>query len=198
MNGLTSGATPQGKFVATAINSANDTQSIFINDNRPTAITEPTTITGNYQAQYKVTFSQTGLQSDAQGTILTISNIPESYSELANIAWVANGTKIAFSYNASVATSTSNKIYSLTNVNTESPVVINKPTLIQANYQEENSTSLYVYLEFSLVMLAIFIAAVSALRYRNQRIKKQKSLNEPANVVINKSKRSIQDRTKSG
>jgi hypothetical protein len=180
---VNSGATAQGNFVPDYANFSNDTKCIFTTDNRTSAITEPTTITGNYQTQYKVTFNQFGLQPDAQGTILTISNIPKNYSEIANIAWVDNGTQITFSYKASIATPMTNKIYSLASVNIESPVIINKPTLIQANYQAQYSTSLYVYLEFSLVMLAIFITAVSVLRYRNQRIKRQRSLNEIANAL---------------
>ncbi len=177
---VSSGSTAHGNFVPSTVNSSNDTQCLFLNDNRTSFITSPTTIIGNYQTQYKVTFNQTGIESDAKGTILTISGMPEVYSEVAHTTWVDKGTQLIFSFNVSVPSTIANKQYTLSSVNVDSPIIINKPTLIQGNYQAEYSTSLYAVVEVLLIILAIFIAVVSAARYRSQRIKKQQNLNEPA------------------
>ena len=172
------GGTAQGKFVPTVVNSANNTQCLFLNDNRTQSITQPTTITGEYQTQYKITFNQTGVQSDAKGTIVTISDIPEDYSQLANINWVDNGTQLTFSFEAKVATTSANKVYSLTSVNASSPVTIEKPTYIQGTYKAQNSSSLYTILEFALIIFAFITVSVSLLTYRRRRKKKALNLNE--------------------
>ena len=179
---VNSGAAAQGKFVPSAVNSGNNTQCLFLNDNRTQSITQPTTVTGKYNTQYKVTFIQNGILSDAKGTILTILGIPEDYSKLANITWVNNGTQLTFAFNSTVESTIANKLYTLTGTNATSPITIHMPTLIEGNYQVENNTPLYTVLEIALIILAIFLAAISAARYRSRRLRKQKNLNEPANV----------------
>ena len=184
---VNSGAAAQGTFVSTVVNSANDIQCLFLSDNRTQSITEPTMITGKYQTQYKVTFNQTGMQSDAKGTIVTVSGIAEDFSQLAKVSWMNSGTQLTFSFEAKVATTSVNKVYSLTGVNASSPIMIDTPTLIQGNYKAQNSSSLYTILAFAAIFFVILVTIVQLLGYRRRRKKKLLSINETASPQLNKS-----------
>jgi hypothetical protein len=59
-------------------------------------VTAPTTITGNYQTQYQVTFSQTGLGSDFTGTIVTIDGNYYGVTGLPVLFWWDNGSSHSF------------------------------------------------------------------------------------------------------
>ncbi len=163
------GAAAQGNFTPTVVNSANDVQCLFVSDNRTQSITEPTTITGKYQTQYKVTLNQSGVKSDAKGTILAVSGIPEEYSQLADVRWVDNGTQLTFSFEATVSSTTANKQYVLTSVNASSPIVIVEPTLILGSYKAQYNTTLITVLESMLILFAIILTAAAILRYRRRR-----------------------------
>ena len=52
---VTSGGSAVGVFTSTV--SGSGTRCLFVSDNRPSAITAPSTITGTYQTQYQVTFA---------------------------------------------------------------------------------------------------------------------------------------------
>jgi hypothetical protein len=64
----------------------------------PIAVTEPTTITGNYKKQYQVTFSQTGVSSDFTGTVVTVDGTDYSYATLPASFWWDSGSSHAFSF----------------------------------------------------------------------------------------------------
>ena len=165
-------------FPALAANEANDTQCIFLNDDRPAVITAPTTITALYQTQYKVTFNQTGIDSDATGTIITISNHPESYSTLPAIMWINNHDTISFTYETTIDTTSANKQYTLTDTNATSPLTITAPTLVQGTYKPQFSTSLFTVLEFALIFFAIILLLLLILAWRRRRKKKQQEENK--------------------
>jgi hypothetical protein len=167
------GTAAKGTFSPTIANQANDTQCIFVKDNRPSTITQPTLITGIYQTQYAVNFSQNGLETDAVGTVLTILGIEKDYSQLANITWVNNGTQVTFSFANTVASTIANKLYTLTGINATSPLTIDAPTLIQANYQPQYSASLFTLAEFALIIFALLLLLLLLLAWRRRRKKKQ-------------------------
>jgi hypothetical protein len=177
---VNAGSAAQGKFPSTVANSADNTQCVFLSDNRPQSITAPTKITGTYQTKYKVTFSQTGISSDAKGTILTVLSTPENYSQLADTSWYNNGTQLTFSFKAAVSTTNANKQYTLTGVNATSPLVIDVSTAIQGSYKTQLSTSLYLIFIIVLIIFAITTAALLMLRSRGINKKKQQNLNEAA------------------
>ena len=178
---VVAGAAAQGKFVPSMLDSSGSTQCLFLNDNRTQVIAQPTTINGNYQTQYKVTFTQTGIESDVKGAIVTIFGNAKSFSQLATTLWVNDLATVNFTFENNIPSTIENKVYTLTGTNATSPITINTPTLINGNYRAEYSTSLYTYLGFALIFLVIFLVVVSLVRYRSRRMKKQRSLNEPAN-----------------
>ncbi|MGA3192016.1 MAG: hypothetical protein ABSD73_05815 [Candidatus Bathyarchaeia archaeon] len=75
----------------------------------------------NGPPSYSVTFNQSGLGSDASGTVVTINSTTKTYSLLPNITTVTSGDSLTFSYAATVS-STQGKQYVLTGVNATSPL----------------------------------------------------------------------------
>lgn len=159
---------------------AQDTRYSFIGDDRPETITQPTLITANYVTQHKVTFQQNGVLSDAQGTIVTVAGIPSGYSKLPHTLWVDNGTQLSFSFASLLSNMLADKLYSLTEVNATSPIVIDEPTLIQGSYVAQDSTSLSILLVFIVVSFVVALVAVSILGYRGQRMKKEQAIDASA------------------
>jgi len=165
------GTAAKGTFNLSITNMANDTRCILTQDNRPSAITQPTQITATYQTQYIVNFNQSGIESDAAGTILTILGIEKEYSQLANLTWVNKGASLTFSFADSVTSTVADKTYALTEVNATSPVTIDSPTLIQATYEAQYS--LYTITLAALLIFLLILLLLLLLAWRRRRNKKQ-------------------------
>jgi hypothetical protein len=87
----------------------------YTGTNNPATVTMngPVTETASWAHQWQVTFQQTGLGSDASGTVLTVGTNTYNYSQLPLTGiWVNNGT--AYSYSSTVSAGT--KRYVLTGV----------------------------------------------------------------------------------
>jgi cell division septation protein DedD len=70
-----------------------------------TPVTGNSTVTGNYVTQYQVSFSQTGISSDAgTSTVLTVGSTNYTYDALPTNIWVDSGT--TFSWASTVAGTT--------------------------------------------------------------------------------------------
>jgi len=59
---------------------------------------KPKTVTANYVKQYKITFEQTGVDSDYTGTILTVDGNDYDYSSLPVSFWWDEGSTHTFAY----------------------------------------------------------------------------------------------------
>ena len=180
---VSTGTAATGTFPSEVTTASSDTRSSLVSDNRPTTITQPTTITANYQTQYKVTFSQTGIESDATGTIAKIFGDQKDYSQIANTTWVNSGAVATFSFEANIASTTSDKQYTLSGVNATSPLTIDMPTTIQGAYQPVFSNSLYTVAEAGLILLALIILALLLLAFYRRR-KKTITASASANGAI--------------
>ncbi len=67
-----------------------------------TAVSGASTVTGNYVTQYQVSFTQTGITSDAgSNTVLTLGEVAYAWNTLPSSAWVDSGT--TFSWSSPVA-----------------------------------------------------------------------------------------------
>ena len=98
-------------------------------------VDEPETITGSYCTQYRVTFGQSGLDSTASGTILTVNGSGKSFSSLPYSFWADNGSSVTYSYNSPVSTSYANKRFRLNTVTgPTSPFTVTGPTTVTGNY----------------------------------------------------------------
>ncbi len=96
----------------------------------------PNSITGEYCTQLKVTFLQTGLDSSAQGTVVTINGTLFSSSEVPFEDWVKSGSTLEYSYSNIVLSSTTNKQFQKTTVTgPTSPITVTGTTSVIGNYK---------------------------------------------------------------
>ncbi|MGA2309378.1 MAG: hypothetical protein ABSG57_07505, partial [Candidatus Bathyarchaeia archaeon] len=64
----------------------------------PATVTGTMTITGNYQIQYQITFGQTGVGTDATGTVLTVDSNTYVVSTLPVSFWWDSGSSHSFAF----------------------------------------------------------------------------------------------------
>jgi hypothetical protein len=102
----------------------------------PFVVTGPVTITGSYCIQYKVTFTHTGLDATASGTVVTVKGNPKAYSDLPYIAWFDSGTSITYSYTDPVLSATSGKRFRLiSTTGPGSPFTVSGSVTVTGNYK---------------------------------------------------------------
>jgi len=98
-------------------------------------VTGPATITGSYCPQYLVTFGQSGLDSTATGTVVTVNGTAKTFSGLPYNFWVDSGSSVTYSYNSPVSTSYSDRRFRLNTVTgPTSPFTVSGPTTVTGNY----------------------------------------------------------------
>ena len=90
-------------------------------------------ITFNWQLQYQATFSHTGLDSSAQGTVVTVAGTPVSYGSLPYSIWVNNSASVSFTYATTIPSSNSGEQFALSS-GVSSPVTVNSPVSISDSY----------------------------------------------------------------
>jgi hypothetical protein len=96
------------------------------------------TVVGNYLTQYQVTFGQTGLDSTAAGTIVTVNETANIFSDLPYIMWVESGSLVTYSYNDMVLSSESGRRFNLTGITgSASPITVSEATTVTGNYQKQ-------------------------------------------------------------
>ena len=100
----------------------------------PLVVSTPITVTGTYKTQYQVTFSTTGLSTDAKGPNST-STSPQ---------WVDSGTSLPFSYVDIVSSSIQGKQYVLSGETATSPLTITGPATTTATYVTQYQVSFAV------------------------------------------------------
>jgi uncharacterized repeat protein (TIGR02543 family) len=101
--------------------------TVFMNANH--------TATAHYILQYSVVLNQTGLSSDATGTVVTVNGNPETYNALPFTLWTDNGTSVTYSYSSSISSSISGKQFRLAGVvGPHSPITVTGPATVTGNY----------------------------------------------------------------
>ena len=78
-------------------------KDVLVGDDRPTTITDPTTITTTYDTYYWVTFRQTGLDIAASGTVLSYQIdggglVSLGYTNLPSGYWIKSGSIVTYTY----------------------------------------------------------------------------------------------------
>jgi len=103
--GLTSGNVSGGTGTQHAFTSwGSDASGTNYAQSNPITMSGPMTATANWQTQYQVTFTQTGLDSDADSDIvLTLAGTPYGWSNLPSNYWVNSGSIFAWTINVSVS-----------------------------------------------------------------------------------------------
>jgi uncharacterized repeat protein (TIGR02543 family) len=98
-------------------------------------IANPGTVTGDYKAQYQVTFDQSGLDADATGTVVTIGgSITKTRAQLPFTDWFDSGT--TYSYADPVSSTISGKRYVKTGITGPASPLSTSGTVI-GNYKTQ-------------------------------------------------------------
>ncbi len=166
---VNSAAQTTGAFITSVTNAVGNIKCNFIGDDRPKTINAPTTITGAYKTQFLVTFNQNGLPSGATGMILSILGDAKTYEQLTNTTWVNAGDAITFAYTSTVKSSNSTRQYTLTSTNASSPLIINEPTTIQANYKLQVASSAGLNILPALLSIPLLVLVSGGLILASRR-----------------------------
>ena len=101
----------------------------------PLTIAGPVNVTGNFVTQYLATFTQTGLDSTATGTVVVVNGNAKTYGSLPYSLWVDSGGSVTFLYTSPVPSSVSGKQFRLASVvGPSSPLIITGPVTVTGNY----------------------------------------------------------------
>jgi len=110
----------------------------------PITVSASTTVTGNYVTQYSVTFSQTGLDSTATGTVVTVNESAKTYSDLSFTTWVDSGSSVTYSYNDVVLSSVAGKRFKQVSVTgSTSPITVTNSVTVTGNYKTQYQVTFY-------------------------------------------------------
>ena len=88
----------------------------------------------NYYKQYKVTFAQSGLDSTATGTVVTVSGTAVTYSSLPYSVWVNSGSSVTFTWTSPVTSGTTGKQFRLSSSSQTSPYTVSGAVTITGTY----------------------------------------------------------------
>ena len=103
-----------------------------------TNVTAASTITGNYIVQWAQTFTQSGLDTDATGTVVTVDGTPKEFTDLLFTTFVDAGTTVAYSYTNLVTSSATGKKYRLDSVTGPATgYVVGGANTITGNYKAQ-------------------------------------------------------------
>jgi len=128
------------------VDHGNGTRRVFTNwsgdasgtnyaQSNPITMNGPKTAIANWKTQYLVTFDQTGLSSDAIGTVVTVDSVSKAFGDLPFSKWLDNGNTVAYSYENYVSSSIIGKRYRLASVTgPSSPFAVLAPTTVIGNY----------------------------------------------------------------
>ena len=103
-----------------------------------TNVTAASTITGNYIVQWAQTFTQSGLDTDATGTVVTVDATPKEFTDLLFTTFVDAGATVAYSYTNLVTSSDTGKKYRLDSVTGPATgYVVGGANTITGNYKAQ-------------------------------------------------------------
>jgi len=95
------------------------------------------TATAHYIFQYQVTFAQTGLDSTASETVVTVNGVPITFGEFNYRIWVDKNGVATYFY-SNVSSTTAGKRFILTGVTgPASPITVANPVTVTGNYKTQ-------------------------------------------------------------
>jgi len=101
----------------------------------PITVSASSTVTGSYVVQWRVTFTHSGLDASATGTVVTVDTGGMQYGSLPYSKWVNNGATVIYAYTNPVSSSTTGKRFNLTSITgSSSPVVVTSSITVTGNY----------------------------------------------------------------
>jgi hypothetical protein len=110
--------------------STNPSDNILMN--------EPKTVTANWKTQYQVTLGETGLDSAATGTVVTVDGSAKTSSDLPFSKWVDSGSSVTYTYADLVTSSVSGSQFKLSSVTGPvSSITVSGATSVTASYKTQ-------------------------------------------------------------
>jgi hypothetical protein len=110
------------------------------NPHASATVNAPLTLTANYETQYQVTFTQTGVSCDFKGTVLTVDGVSYSEAQLSVSLWFNAGSTHSFAYQSPLVVTANAKRYvwastsGLSKGQSSSSLMINGPGSVTAAY----------------------------------------------------------------
>jgi hypothetical protein len=139
------GATSYATLNVGIVDLGNATRKVFTSWNgdasganyaqsNPITMSGPKTAVANWKTQYAITFTHSGLDNSASGTVVTANGTPVSYPQLPYAIWADVSSSVTYSY-GNVSSSTPNKRFAITGVSgPSSPITITGPLTVTGNY----------------------------------------------------------------
>jgi hypothetical protein len=115
------------------VNSGERYVLLTVNETSPLTVSGAETVTGTYVTQYYVTFSESGLDGTATGTVVTVNGSALTYSGLPYSLWVNNSDSVVFGY-ANVSSNVSGERFTIVSVNSTSPLVVTGSVTVTGSY----------------------------------------------------------------
>ena len=100
----------------------------------PITVTSHEEVVGQYNFGWRITFTTVGLDSSANGAVLTVEGVQLTYGDLPYEHWATQGTLVTFTYQPLVQSTTADKRFNLTVVNSSSPLTISSSMAIVGSY----------------------------------------------------------------
>jgi hypothetical protein len=93
------------------------------------------TVKANYKTQYNVTFAQTGLDSNASGTVVMVNGSAKTFSDLPFQQWYDSSDTVNYTYAFIVNSTEEGMQFRLDNVTgPASPITVTEPITVMAYY----------------------------------------------------------------
>ena len=110
-----------------------------------TNVTAGSTVTANYIVQWAQTFTQSGLDTDATGTVVTVDGTPKVFTDLLFTTFVDDGATVDYTYTNALTSSAAGKKYRLDSVNgpTTGYVAVGANT-VTGNYKAQYQLTLAI------------------------------------------------------
>ena len=95
-------------------------------------------VSATYKTQYRVTFAQAGLSTDATGTVVTVAGAAKTYGDLPVYVWVDASTgSVTYSYTATVTSSVTGKQYVKTSTDSSPVTGLSGPVTVTGVYKTQ-------------------------------------------------------------
>jgi uncharacterized repeat protein (TIGR02543 family) len=102
------------------------------------------TFISSVKTTQQITFAQSGLDSSASGTVVTVNGTAKTFSQLPYIASANTGDTLVFSYQTNVSSSVSGKQFFSTGVNVTSPLTVSATETVTGSYETQYQVSFAV------------------------------------------------------
>jgi hypothetical protein len=110
--------------------------STLTNQSDNILMNEPKTVTANWKTQYQVTLGETGLDSAATGTVVTVDGSAKTSSDLPLSMWVDSGSSVTYTYADLVNSSVSGSRFKLSSITGPvSSITISGETSVTGSYK---------------------------------------------------------------